>query len=130
MKTLLLFSALMATGISLHAADPAKPKLVPRPVPGLDMPQLLIEAAKETDETEAMAEKPAPLPAVMTINPDQARVIYIHRRATLPPELTKDLPKTEAKPAPTVSTQHLQVKQGEIKIIPKSEVANLLNPKS
>jgi hypothetical protein len=62
-------------------------------------------------------------------NPDQARVVYIHRRSTLPAEMTKDLPvNNPATSAP--ATTMLHVRQGVVKIIPKAQVAQLVSPKS
>ncbi|HAL73200.1 MAG TPA: hypothetical protein DCP71_15655 [Verrucomicrobiales bacterium] len=120
MKTLLL--SFVFAG-SLVAADPA-PKLVPRPIPGLTLPSP--EEAPLIQPLKTPSVQPSP--AILTVNPDQARVLYIHRRATLPAEFTKDLPAPSAAPAASADATNLQVRQGAIKIIPKSQVANLLQP--
>lgn len=118
MKTLLHFFVFAG---SLVAADSA-PKLVPRPIPGLTLPSP--EEAPLIQPLKTPSVQPSP--AILAVNPDQARVLYIHRRATLPAEFTKDLPAPSGAPATSADATNLQVRQGAIKIIPKSQVANLL----
>jgi len=98
------------------AADPA-PKLVPRPIPGLSLSAVQAPKAQAAPTTVKM-------PVVTSDNPDQARVLYIHRRATLPPELTQNLPRPETNKK--AASPQIQVRQGSVKIIPKAEVAGLL----
>lgn len=122
MKTHALLSVLMLTSVSLVGADdPAA--LVPRPIPGLD---ILTEAlAPRQPPPEPVPPSTAKIEPIV-VNREQAQVIYIHRRATLPAEFTKDLPTR--KEIPTTSTL-LQVKQTAIKIIPKTAVPDLTTSK-
>lgn len=119
MKTLLL--TLLLPAACLQAVEPA-PKLVPRPIPGLTLP-----TATEPPPIISSVKPSIPQTVVVpaSTNPDQARVLYIHRRATLPVELTRDLPVAAPQ---KVSSSNVQVRQGSVKIIPKNQVANLLQP--
>lgn len=116
-RSLLLFSLFGTTAVL--AADP--PKLVPQPIPGM--------AAPTPVQTTAAAVKPAVAQQTtpQVVNTDRARILYIHRRATLPAELTKNL--STSQPDPTVSTTMLNVRTSAVKIIPKSEVAQIIASK-
>jgi len=120
MKTRFLFFFLLLASTAVLAADPQK--LVPRPIPGMAAPAPAKAAAalKPVSSQQAAA---AP-----GTNPDRARILYIHRRATLPAELTKNLPASPA--AATVPAAMLNVRQGVVKIIPKAEVAQSLKPQN
>lgn len=121
MKTPSLLFALLLPSAAILAEEP--PKLVPRPVPGLPLPA---EGAPASLLAPAVAAVPQ-APVLMT-NPDRARVLYIHRRASLPAELTKDLPVSNAMSASPATM--LNERQGAVKIIPKAQVAQILTPKS
>lgn len=108
------------------ATDPPPPepkKLVPRPIPGLEleMPEAMVAPMP------AMTIQPVPAaktPAAVAGTPEQARLIYIHRRSTLPPKFLKDLPKPAAQtPASPGFEMPVQISQEAVKIIPKSEAA-------
>ncbi|MDI1311242.1 hypothetical protein [Prosthecobacter sp.] len=121
MKTRFLLPSLLLATTAVLAADP--PKFVPRPIPGMD-------TAAPVKAANALL-KPVPAQqafAAQVANPDRARILYIHRRATLPAELTKSLPVTQTEV--TVSTTMLNVRQGAVKIISKAEVAQVVKPKS
>lgn len=121
MKTRSLLLILLFPFTAVLAADPVK--LVPRPIPGMPAPTPVKAAVAPV--TLASTQRPA---STLITNPDRARILYIHRRATLPAELTKSLPASQA--APTVSATMLNVRQGAVKIIPKSQVAQIITPKS
>ncbi len=120
MKTRPLLLTLLFAAAAVCAVEP--PKLVPRPIPGLPAPT----PDKAAVAPAALASAQQPILTLIT-NPDRARVLYIHRRATLPAELTKNLPTSQA--APTTSATMLNVRQGAVKIIPKSEVPQVITPK-
>lgn len=132
--TFLLLGLLPVAGIAAEPPAPVK-KLVPRPIPGLELPQpeALVQELTEMFQIKAPA-RPAPAPgqALQTpakpaqagsVEQAQARVVYIHRRATLPAKYTQDLPKAER----VKDTQNMpvQVSEGTVKIIPKNEVGRL-----
>lgn len=134
--TFLLLGLLPVAGIAAEPPAPVK-KLVPRPIPGLELPlpEALVEELTGLFQTEAPA-RPAPAPAPATAqvpqtpvppaqagSMEQARVVYIHRRATLPAKYTQDLPKAE--PVKGTQSMPVQVSEGTVKIIPKSEVGRL-----
>ncbi|TDU70889.1 hypothetical protein EI77_02007 [Prosthecobacter fusiformis] len=127
MKTFALLASLLFPCAILHAEDPAPapPKLVPRPIPGLAAVTPVVPTpAPATAAVRGweVSDKPA-LPA----SSDQARILYIHRRATLPPALAaKVRPAPEAK----VSAPQVQVRQNAVRIIPKSEAAKLVITKN
>ncbi|MFC5454217.1 hypothetical protein [Prosthecobacter fluviatilis] len=116
MKTRCLFFSLLLASTAVVAADPQK--LVPRPIPGM--------AAAAPVKAAAPLIKPvsSQQAAAAGANPDRARVLYIHRRATLPAEITKSLPAATAEAA--APSAMVNVRQGAVKIIPKSEVAQIL----
>lgn len=121
MKTRCLFFSLLLASTAVLAADPQK--LVPRPIPGMAAPapvKAASAAVKPVSSQQAVAAPGA--------NPDRARILYIHRRATLPAEFTKNLPASPAEA--TVPTAMLNVRQGAVKIIPKAEVAQILKPRT
>lgn len=121
MKTRSLLLSLLFPPAALLAVEP--PKLVPRPIPG--MPSFKpVEAAAPTVIPLTPTSQEAPL---LITNPDRARVLYIHRRSTLPAELTRNIPTSPA--APSASSSMLNVRQGSVKIIPKSQVAQIIMPK-
>ena len=120
MKTRPLLLTLLFPSAAVLAADP--PKLVPRPIPGL----AALTPVEEAFKPAAVVVSPQPAPVLIT-NPDQARVLYIHRRATLPDALTQGLQGEQA--APTTAATMLQVRQGAVKIIPKAQVAQIIVPK-
>jgi hypothetical protein len=120
MKTRFLLLTLLFPFTAVLAVDP--PKLVPRPIPGMSAPT----PVRATVAPAPLASTQQPASTVIT-NPDRARILYIHRRATLPEELTKNLPVSQA--APTVAATMLNVRQGTVKIIPKSQVAQIITPK-
>ncbi len=121
MKTRSLLFPLLLASTAVLAADPQK--LVPRPIPGM--------AAPAPAKAAPTLIKPAPsqqAAAAPGTNPDRARILFIHRRATLPAELTKNLPASPAQA--TVPAAMLNVRQGAVKIIPKTEVAQILKPQN
>ena len=120
MKTRLLFHILLFAQVAIQAAEP--PKLVPRPIPGMAAPTPATAAAAPT--TFSSTQPTAP---ILSPKPDVARILYIHRRATLPSELTKNLPAPQADS--TVSATMLNVRQSAVKIIPKSEVLQITTSK-
>ena len=134
MKLHTLLTSLLFPGQLVLAEEPAQPKLAPRPIPGMEavVTALTAPAALEAKETHEAVTNP-PVPGWETVekkpvsaNRDQARVLYIHRRATLPAALVKDLPV----PQPIqVSRQQVQVRLGAVKIIPKSQAAALVTAK-
>jgi hypothetical protein len=87
------------------------------------------ESAPAPASTSAKAyvpEKPAAAAADTTT---RARILFIHRRATLPTAMTADLAKpVTPKEGGSKSAQISPVRPGKIRIIPKSEVASLLAP--
>lgn len=109
---------LFATTVVL-AEDP--PKLVPRPIPGMAAPTPV-----KPETAPAKPVVPQPTVAPLVANTDRARVLYIHRRATLSVELTKDFPASQQ--ADTTSTTMLNVRESTVKIIPKSEVPKMIIP--
>lgn len=132
---MLVFPAAWLPGEEPHA--PAKtpapaPKLVPRGIPGMPaMPALqapqqpllpLVSRAAESGDKDA---ETRPAPAMS----DRAQIVYIHRRETLPDELKKDLPERKEQPAAPAKVQ-VQVRDAAIKIIPKSEVKELITSKN
>lgn len=121
MKTSSLLLALVLPATALLADEQSK--LVPRPIPG--MPALSAPAPVSAPASVAPVMSPG---AVQIANPDRARVVYIHRRATLPMELTKDLPVNKATSASPATM--LNVRPGAVKIIPKAQVAQIIIPKS
>ncbi|MEN3943758.1 hypothetical protein WJU23_20830 [Prosthecobacter sp. SYSU 5D2] len=125
MKRHTLLATLLLPGPLLLAEEPpAAPRLVPRPIPGMPaIPAIqppALKAAPVIPGGQADGDK-AVLP-----KDDQARVIYIHRRATLPTELTQNLPV--AKKTKTSAPQ-IQVIQPAVKIIPKSQAQALVSAK-
>lgn len=121
MKTRTLLFSLLLASTAVLAADPQK--LVPRPIPGMAAPAPAKAAAPLVRPVSAQQASAAP-----AANPDRAHILFIHRRATLPAELTKNLPASPA--AATVPAAMLNVRQGAVKIIPKAEVAQSLKPQS
>lgn len=121
MKTRSLLLTLLIPSTAILAADP--PKLVPRPIPGMSAPTPVKAAVASM--TLAPTQQVAP---ALTASPDRARILYIYRRATLPAELTKNLPV--AQEPSSVSASMLNVRQGAVKIIPKAQVAQIITPKS
>lgn len=101
---------------ALFAAEPA-PRLVHRPVPGL---ATAAAPAPVMPRPPAAASVAAAAPSTGE-GPERARILFIHRRATLPPEMTRDLPAPQAAaPAPTPAAAAVQVRQPVIKIIPRA----------
>lgn len=119
MKTRFLFFSLLLASTAVLAADPQK--FVPRPIPGMAAPAPAKAAAPLIKPGSAQQTAAA-------ANLDRARILFIHRRATLPAELTKNLPASPA--AATVPAAMLNVRQGAVKIIPKTEVAQSLKPQT
>lgn len=118
-------AALLIPGSLLLAEEPhATPaRLVPRPIPGMPaitatQPAPTAKATPVLPGWQVKGEKPLPP------NEDQARVLYIHRRATLPAELTQNLPAAKTTKA---SPPQVQVIQPAVKIIPKSQAASLVS---
>jgi len=114
MKTYTLLIALFLSVGPLFAEEPA-PKLVPRPIPGL--PSLPANDPEPIPNKRPQATTVIPATLITT---DRARILAIHRRASLPVEFTRDLPAPQAQPA---ASTHLQLRQSAVKIIPKTEVA-------
>ncbi len=125
MKTSSLLLALLVPATVLLAED--APQLVPRPIPGLPAPSEGAETAATSTPAPAPLAPVVPQASALMTNPDRARVVYIHRRATLPAELTKDLPVNKATAAGP--TTMLNVRPGAVKIIPKAQVAQILTAK-
>ena len=121
MKTRFLFFPLLLASTAVLAADPQK--FVPRPIPGMAAPAPAKAAAPMVKPVSAQQAAAA---AAAAANPDRARILFIHRRATLPAELTKNLPASPA--AATVPAAMLNVRQGAVKIIPKADVAQSVKP--
>lgn len=121
METRSLFFSLLLASTAVLAADPQK--LVPRPIPGLAAPAPVKAASALIKPVSSQQAVAAPV-----ANPDRARILYIHRRATLPAEFTKNLPASPAEV--TVPSAMLNVRQGVVKIIPKAEVARILKPRT
>lgn len=117
MKTRCLFFSLLLASTAVVAADPQK--LVPRPIPGMAAAAPVKAAAPLIKPVSSQQQA-----AAAGANPDRARVLYIHRRATLPAEITKSLPAATAEAA--APSAMVNVRQGAVKIIPKSEVAQIL----
>jgi hypothetical protein len=122
MKTSSLLLALLVPATSLLAEE--APQLVPRPIPGLPAPT---EAAETATISPAAPVPAVPQASALMTNPDRARVVYIHRRATLPAELTKDLPVNKA--TASAPATMLNVRPGAVKIIPRAQVAQMLTSK-
>ncbi|HRH96374.1 MAG TPA: hypothetical protein PLB55_10595 [Prosthecobacter sp.] len=120
MNTRSLFFSLLFATTPVMAADP--PKLVPRPIPGMAAPT---PVKATTVSVKPAAAQQAVSPVVTST--DRARILYIHRRATLPADLTKNLPTSKSDA--TVSATMLDVRPSAVKIIPKSEVAQIITPK-
>jgi hypothetical protein len=120
MKTRFLFFSLLLASTAVVAADPQK--LVPRPIPGMAAAAPVKAAAPLIKPVSSQQQAAAAAGA----NQDRARVLYIHRRATLPAEFTKNLPASPAEA--TAPSAMVNVRQGAVKIIPKSEVAQILKP--
>lgn len=118
MKTRFLFFPLLLASTAVLAADPQK--FVPRPIPGMAAPAPAKAAAPLIKPVSAQQA------AAAAANPDRARILFIHRRATLPAEFTKNLPASPA--AATVPAAMLNVRQGAVKIIPKADVAQSVKP--
>ncbi|GEP42320.1 hypothetical protein [Brevifollis gellanilyticus] len=125
MKTSSLLLALVVSANALLAAD--APQLVPRPIPGLPAPAEGAETATTTSAAPAPLAPVVPQASALMTNPDRARVVYIHRRATLPAELTKDLPVNKA--TASAPATMLNMRPGAVKIIPKAQVAQILTSK-
>jgi hypothetical protein len=121
MKIRFSFFSLLLAPTAVLAADPQK--LVPRPIPGMAA-TAPVKAAGPLIKTVS-SQQAAATPGT---NPDRARILFIHRRATLPAELTKNLPASSA--APTAPAPMLNVRKGAVKIIPKTEVAQSLKPQT
>lgn len=101
---------------ALSAADPA-PRLVHRPVPGLATAAAPARVVPRPPAAASIAGG-APAPSE---GPERARILFIHRRATLPPEMTRDLPAPQgATPVSTPAAAAVQVRQPVIKIIPRA----------
>ncbi len=115
-KRLLILSVLFANSNGI-AGDP--PKLVPRPIPGMAAPTMVKPG---TAPAKPVVTKPTVAPLVSTT--DRARVLYIHHRAMLPVEFTKNLPTSQQ----TRATM-LNVRESTVKIIPRSEVPKMIIPK-
>lgn len=113
------------------------PKLVPRPIPGLELPLPEDLAAPFFQAGPAAASPEPPSSSSVEVkaaasDQTQARVVYIRRRSTLPEKYTKDLPKPAAskQPAAGKGGMPVQVSSGAVKIIPKSEVADRAKPEA
>ena len=119
----------IAAAASASAAEPA-PKLAPRAIPGLNAvkPVAAAPAAPQAPSTQMPQAGIAQDPATA----NKARVLFIRRRASLPAAMTADLPKSEPLPEKSgaVSIAPSQARPGKVRIIPKSEVAALLNPQN
>ncbi len=122
MKISSLLLALLVPATALLAEE--APQLVPRPIPGLPAPT---EGAEKATISPALPAPAVPQASALMTNPDRARVVYIHRRATLPAELTKDLPVSKGTAAAPATM--LNVRPGAVKIIPKAQVAQILTSK-
>ena len=142
--TMLVFPAAWLRGEEAPAEAPAPaPKLVPRAIPG--MPALPAPEPPSSPQSPQSPQQPLlPLMSRTAVTgdkdqeaetrpeipkSDRARIVYIHRRETLPEELTKDLPERPKKPAAPAKVQ-VQVRDAAIKIIPKSEVEKLILSKN
>lgn len=116
---------------SVVAADPppAPRKLVPRPIPGLELPlpeALITPLFPEPTPPAPATPSPATTYPTPSTTPDQARIVYIHRRATLPAQFTHDLPAAAVAKSPGQATaMPIRVSDGAVKIIPKSEAAKM-----
>lgn len=128
MKIRCILLGLLLPSFVLAAEPPAEPKkLVPRPIPGLDldMPEAMVAPMPAMNIQPVSAPK---TPVAATSGPEQARLLYIHRRSTLPPEFLKDLPKpAPVSPSSTGVEMPVQVSQEAVKIIPKSEAVKLFS---
>ena len=131
-----LFDALHAEKASNEEAlSILNSALANKPLPPASVP--ITNSSTGSDESEAspastqakayVPEKPADPEAQ-----NRARVLFIYRRATLPPQMTADLakPDVDKKRGPRTSNQITPVRPGKIRIIPKSEIASLLTPES
>ena len=114
---------LSLAGLTGHAAEV---RLVPRPIPGLDVPSVVSTGNGATPAAAA----PSPMAAYNPPpeNPNRARIVAIRRRADLPARLTADLAKPEASNAPTEGgrAQVAARPTGKVQIIPKEAVAGLV----
>jgi hypothetical protein len=119
----------LAAGLTAAAglgAEPA-PKLVPRPLPGLGVVQPVASPAPAAEPAPFTPKVIIPAPAANGENQTRARVLFIHRRDSLPPELTANLPKPEAKAEGKGGGSVLvPARSGKVRIIPKAAVAAMM----
>lgn len=107
---------LITTALFTAAAFAGEPpKLVPRPIPGMAaLAHTSVQSPKvntPTIQREAALNVP---------NKDQARILFIYRRSTLPSELTRNLsaPKSEINPKSIVTP----VNSTTLRIIPQQKL--------
>ncbi|MDB6075649.1 MAG: hypothetical protein JWO89_3289 [Verrucomicrobiaceae bacterium] len=111
-------SLLVTPALVLHAwaADPPKPRLVPRPVPGMS------KDALKSDHQPAPSTAPITAKAASgdSPSPDKARIVAIYRRGTF--TLPKELPATATLPSPESAKPTIAVpKPGQVRILTKAQ---------
>lgn len=107
------------------ALEERAPTIPPEPL-AETRPQEPVEPPMEAPAAAAATSKTTDTPN-QEVN-SRARVIFIHRRATLPAKFTTDLVKPVSPSAGQQAGSSLanQTRPGKIRIIPKAEVASLL----
>jgi hypothetical protein len=119
----------LAAGLTAAAAIGAEPapKLVPRPLPGLGVVQPLPSAGPAA-VSAARPKATASAPGAAAEAENRARVLFIHRRDSLPSELTANLPKADPDAHVKAGGNSILVpaRSGKVRIIPKAAVPALL----
>ncbi len=112
---------ILALAASAAWADPT-PRLVPRPIPGMvHAPRPASTQVVRRDGAPAKAAGASQgVPSV-----EAARIVFIHRAATLPPELRLVEKPRRPEPAATAIKPVIQERPGKLRIIPQSEAAAL-----
>ena len=126
MNTRLATFLLACVLLDVQAADPAKPRLGPRPVPG--MPKAGIKAAGQPSTPVPTAAMMAAMAAAAGPAADTARIVKIYRRGTL--AVPKEVPAVAAPLTPATHDAPAAPLPGQVRILTKSQADLLAAPPS
>ena len=138
---LVVTASLLVIG-GAQAADPVtktktKPRLIPRPLPGMAVAPAPPPAPPATAVPVAATAMPrlrggAAEPSAVTPS-EPARILFIHRRATLPAALQiRPTPSSSStgpvsvRSAASVASDSGSLREGQVRIIPKAEASALI----
>ena len=121
MKTRLATILIAHVVLHVQAADPAKPRMGPRPIPG--MPKASVKAASQPSPPVPSAAMVAAMAATAGPATDTARIVKIYRRGTL--AAPKVVPAVAAPLNPTTQSAPAAPLPGQVRILTKTQ-ADLL----